>query len=88
MATEMSNLNAEGQRFNEKDAEDYRDNVDDGDDGELEMLEFTPQEERTLLKKLNWRVVGLISFLYLLSFLDRSSMLSTFQDGYSTMYFC
>jgi hypothetical protein len=34
---------------------------------------FAPEEEKSVVKKLDRRVVGLISLLYLLSFLDRSS---------------
>ncbi|KAF2671754.1 MFS transporter [Microthyrium microscopicum] len=75
MATEMSDLSAQGKKFSEKTGEDYRDDAGAAsDDGEMDVLEFTPLEKRTLLKKLNWRVVGLISFLYLLSFLDRSNI--------------
>lgn len=35
---------------------------------------YTPDEEKAVLRKLDTRVVLFMSFLYLLSFLDRSSM--------------
>ena len=54
----------------EKESGDFRDRHEDDEDG---LMSFTPEEEQVMLKKLNWRVVGLIAFLYLLSFLDRSS---------------
>ena len=34
---------------------------------------YSPEEDKKVLKKLDWRVVLFIAFLYLLSFLDRSS---------------
>ena len=36
-------------------------------------LLFTPEEERAVVRKLDRRLVLLIAFLYMLSFLDRSS---------------
>ena len=47
---------------------------DDREDDDFEPAGFSPAEERRLLKKLDRRVVLVISGLYLLSFLDRSSM--------------
>lgn len=35
---------------------------------------YTPDEEKAVLRKLDTRLVLFMSFLYLLSFLDRSSM--------------
>jgi hypothetical protein len=56
--------------------------VPEDDFEDMEMLDevtvaggFAAEEEKTILKKLDRRVVGLISLLYLLSFLDRSSKL-------------
>ena len=34
---------------------------------------YTPDEENAVIRKLDWNVVSFMSFLYLLSFLDRSS---------------
>ncbi len=52
----------------------------EGDFEDLDQVEtaggFAPEEEKSVVKKLDRRVVGLISLLYLLSFLDRSSKLS------------
>ena len=74
METEMERLSAQGQKIlYEKEGGNFRDRDGDDDDDEDEMLSFCPEEEQAVLKKLNWRVVGLIAFLYLLSFLDRSS---------------
>lgn len=36
---------------------------------------YTPDEEKRVVRKLDFYVVGFMSFLYLLSFLDRTSML-------------
>lgn len=59
------------------------DEDDDGEDGEDDsdfdkgdsslIGDFQPGEEKVLLRKLDWRVVGVVALLYLLSFLDRSS---------------
>lgn len=35
---------------------------------------YTPDEERRVVKKLDWKLVLFLAFLYMLSFLDRSSM--------------
>lgn len=34
---------------------------------------YTPDEERAVIKKFDWRLVSFVSLLYMLSFLDRSS---------------
>jgi hypothetical protein len=54
---------------------------EDGDDldsldglEEVPDVDFTTVEEHSIIKKLDVRVVGLVAGLYLLSFLDRSSM--------------
>lgn len=48
----------------------------DGSEVSVESFElYTPDEERTVLRKLDWHIVAFMSFLYLLSFLDRSSTL-------------
>ena len=52
-------------------------NLDD-DDGKEEPITqrydlYSPEEDKEVLKKLDRRVVLFIAFLYLLSFLDRSS---------------
>ena len=54
--------------------------VENDDDGEsekgdelVESLRYTPEEERAVVKKLDRRLVLFVAFLYMLSFLDRSS---------------
>jgi hypothetical protein len=34
---------------------------------------FTPQEQKKILRKVDWRLVPLLSFLYLVSFIDRGN---------------
>jgi hypothetical protein len=45
-----------------------------------EGVHYTGSEERIVLKKLDRRVVLFVALLYLLSFLDRSSMFSTLSE--------
>jgi hypothetical protein len=71
-------------RSHEKSLEDQGDDVDHeggtflGRDRRTSSVQsfqlYTPDEERSVLRKLDRRVVGLMAVLYLLSFLDRSSM--------------
>ncbi|KAL6884402.1 major facilitator superfamily domain-containing protein [Trichoderma evansii] len=35
---------------------------------------FTPQEQKRILRKVDWRLVPLLSFLYLVSFIDRGNL--------------
>ena len=67
---EMDQLDAAGDKLFEKDV--HHDSEDEDDDDGLGGA-FTLEEEKTVLRKLDKRVVGLVAFLYLLSFLDRSS---------------
>jgi hypothetical protein len=70
---ELDDLSPTGEKFaNDKDAE--RDEAEDDEFGE-QPARYSLAEDRAVLKKLDRRVVGLIAFLYLLSFLDRSSTL-------------
>ena len=46
----------------------------DSDSSVAEFEAYTPDEERVVVKKLDRNVTLFMSFLYLLSFLDRSSM--------------
>jgi len=44
----------------------------------IEQLEtyhpsFTPHEQKRILRKVDWRLVPLLSFLYLVSFIDRGN---------------
>lgn len=44
----------------------------------IEQLEtyqppFTPKEQKKILRKVDWRLVPLLSFLYLVSFIDRGN---------------
>lgn len=44
----------------------------------IEQLEtyqppFTPKEQKEILRKVDWRLVPLLSFLYLVSFIDRGN---------------
>lgn len=34
---------------------------------------FTPEEQKRILRKVDWRLVPLLSFLYLVSFIDRGN---------------
>jgi hypothetical protein len=68
---EMDQLGPEGDKLFEKDVR--RDSEDDDEDEDGLDGAFTMEEEKTVLRKLDKRVVGLVAFLYLLSFLDRSS---------------
>lgn len=48
----------------------------------IEQLEtyqpsFTPEEQKKILRKVDWRLVPLLSFLYLVSFIDRGNCKST-----------
>jgi hypothetical protein len=78
---EMDQLSPTGEKLFEKDADDLlpdrdedKEDVDDDDDDDYGRGgEFTPEEERVVLRKLDKRIVGLVALLYLLSFLDRSS---------------
>jgi len=38
---------------------------------------FSPEEERRLIRKVDWALLPLLSFLYLVSFIDRSNSKST-----------
>jgi hypothetical protein len=68
---EMDELSPTGDKLFEKDVR--RDEEDEDDDEDGLGAVFTVEEEKTVLRKLDKRVVGLVAFLYLLSFLDRSS---------------
>lgn len=41
------------------------------------LVSFTPQEQKQILRKVDWRLVPLLSFLYLVSFIDRGNRNST-----------
>lgn len=48
----------------------------------IEQLEtyqpsFTPEEQKKILRKVDWRLVPLLSFPYLVSFIDRGNCKST-----------
>jgi hypothetical protein len=71
----MDELSPTGGKIPEKDI------VDDMDTDDLENLPdigYTREEEQAVMKKMDIWVVGLVALLYLLSFLDRSSMSHTF----------
>jgi hypothetical protein len=67
--TQMDQLGPHGEKLDDKDAAEM--DIDDLD--HLPDVIFTRDEERAVMKKLDYRVVGLVALLYLLSFLDRSS---------------
>ena len=55
--------------------DDHDDNDDEDDRSSVQSFElYTPDEEKSLLRKLDTRLVLFLAFLYMLSFLDRSSM--------------
>jgi len=65
-------LKSQGEPCSEKEEEHDEDDEDDKSsvqDWEL----FTPDEEKSLLRKLDTRLVLFLALLYMLSFLDRSS---------------
>lgn len=68
-------------RVTSHDDGDSRDSLDGGDvaqNGDRRkdsFMLYTPDEERNVVRKLDRRVVIFLAFLYMLSFLDRSSML-------------
>lgn len=43
-------------------------------DDEIDLLQFTQEEEQKVVRKLDRRLARFVALLYLLSFLDRSSM--------------
>jgi len=54
---------------------DRDDNDHEDDRSSVESFElYTPDEEKSLLRKLDTRLVLFLAFLYMLSFLDRSSI--------------
>lgn len=59
----------------EKEANDatYRENVTNHEVDE-NATQFDDVETRRLLRKVDWRVLPILSFLYLLAFLDRSNL--------------
>jgi hypothetical protein len=73
MDHQMDELSPTGKEVfdhNDLDDNDSLDGLDDVPD-----VDYTKVEEQSIIKKLDVRVVGLVAGLYLLSFLDRSSML-------------
>lgn len=55
-------------------SDDHDDNDDEDDRSSVQSFElYTPDEENSLLRKLDTRLVLFLAFLYMLSFLDRSS---------------
>ncbi|KAH0522978.1 hypothetical protein TsFJ059_008039 [Trichoderma semiorbis] len=38
------------------------------------QVSFTPEEQKRILRKVDWRLVPLLSFLYLVSFIDRGNL--------------
>ena len=43
-------------------------------DRSIEDYEIDPEAEKRLLRKLDWRVVPMLWFLYMLAFLDRTNI--------------
>lgn len=68
-------LNLEGAYYYDDDDDGHRDN-DDGEDDE--DVAYTPEEERAVVRKFDRRLVLFVALLYLLSFLDRSSLSHVF----------
>lgn len=81
---DLSKASVSFERDDNNDAEfDYDDplgrQADLSDDGSLETFQlYTPDEERQVRRKLDRRVILLVTLLYLLSFLDRSSSYRSF----------
>ena len=67
--------------------ESFNRTADDGFDGhtrrgrQASFELYTPDEERVVVKKLDRHLVLFVAFLYMLSFLDRSSMPSSTVEG-------
>jgi hypothetical protein len=83
-SVEMEHLNPHGTRFAGKEGATP---VDDDDmDFDMQMPHvYSASEEKSVIKKLDRRVVLLIAFLYMLSFLDRSSKSPKFFHFYSKL---
>jgi hypothetical protein len=82
-SAELDQLSPTGEKFPEKDVDDA--DLDDLD--HLPDVEYTIEEERSLIRKMDIRVVGLVALLYLLSFLDRSSMLGCKCERITLMFY-
>jgi hypothetical protein len=70
-AQEMEPLSQTGEKLPIEEVDEDED-LDDVD--HLPEAEHTFEQEKAIMKKMDFRVVGLVALLYLLSFLDRSSM--------------
>lgn len=46
----------------------------EANDRNAERYEIDPEREKRLLRKLDWRVIPVLWFLYMLSFLDRTNI--------------
>ncbi|THV83819.1 MFS general substrate transporter [Aureobasidium pullulans] len=66
-------LNFQNVPHNEKE-EEYDDNDEDDKSSVQDWELFTPDEEKSLLRKLDTRLVLFLALLYMLSFLDRSNI--------------
>jgi hypothetical protein len=69
---EMEPLSQSGEKLSAKEPDGLED-LDDVD--HLPDTDYTLEEENVIMRKMDKRVVGLVALLYLLSFLDRSSMI-------------
>jgi hypothetical protein len=72
---EMGPLSQSGEKLSAKEP-DGLDDLDEVD--HLPDTDYTTEEENVIMRKMDKRVVGLVALLYLLSFLDRSSMVKRF----------
>jgi hypothetical protein len=80
-AQEMEQLSQTGEKLPIKEVDEDED-LDDVD--HLPDADYTFEQEKAIMKKMDFRVVGLVALLYLLSFLDRSSMLEEFNGLQTT----
>ncbi|KAI8656184.1 MFS domain-containing protein [Fusarium keratoplasticum] len=56
--------------------------LEDGiEKGEHEELSWTPEEERTAVRKLDWCLIPLLGFLYLVSYIDRGNIGNAYTAG-------
>ncbi|RSL55673.1 hypothetical protein CEP54_009221 [Fusarium duplospermum] len=54
--------------------------------GEHEELSWTPEEERTAVRKLDWCLIPLLGFLYLVSYIDRGNIGNAYTAGMEDYY--
>ena len=76
----LNDLNAQSSLHLLHESDDNEDDNEEDDKSSVHSFElYTPDEEKSLLRKLDTRLVLFLALLYMLSFLDRSSTKSIAQ---------